>query len=225
MPALGLLRSVVVTLSYLRRNHVQQELAEFYDISQSTISRTIATFVPILTTLFAQWAPTVDDLDPKSQYIIDGTLLPCWSWHTMPELYSGKHHTTGVNVQVACTLNGELAWISDPLPGSVHDTKAIRESGLLNTPPIETSPPQHLGNKGYIGLGMITPKRKPIHRPFVEKEKDFNRQVNQIRYQIERTIANLKTWRILHTDYRRPYKTFSETIAAVIGLEFYRQAF
>jgi len=59
----------------------------------------------------------------------------------------------------------------------------------------------------------------------VEKEKDFNRQVNKIRYQIERTIANLKTWRILHTDYRRPYRTFSDTIAAIIGLEFNRQTF
>ncbi len=59
----------------------------------------------------------------------------------------------------------------------------------------------------------------------MEKEKDFNRQVNKIRYQIERTIANLKTWRILHTDYRRPYRTFSDTIAAIIGLEFNRQTF
>lgn len=224
-PALGFFRSVVVTLSYLRRNHVQQELAEFYDTSQSTISRTITTFVPVLKTVFAEGVPTVDDLDPTSQHIIDGTLLPCWSWHALPELYSGKHHTTGVNVQVACTLNGELAWVSDPVPGSFHDAKALRESGFLDTPPTENNPPQHLGDKGYIGLGMITPKRKPIHRPLIEREKDFNRQVNQIRYQIERTIANLKTWRILHTDYRRPYETFSDTIAAIIGLEFYRQAF
>ncbi len=92
---LGLFRSVVVTLSYLRRNHVQQELAEFYNASQSTISRTIAKFVPILKTMFAHEVPTVDDLDPTSQYIIDGTLLPCWSWQALPELYSGKHHTTG----------------------------------------------------------------------------------------------------------------------------------
>ncbi len=222
---LGLFRSVVVTLSYLRRNHVQQELTEFYNASQSTISRTIAKFVPILKTMFAHEVPTVDDLDPTSQYIIDGTLLPCWSWQALPELYSGKHHTTGVNIQIACTLSGTLAWVSDPLPGSVHDAKAIRESGLLDAPLTDNGPPRHVGDKGYIGLGMITPKRKPIHRPLVEEEKDFNHQVNQIRYQIERTIANLKTWRILHTDYRRPYTTFSDTIAAIIGLEFNRQTF
>ena len=32
------------------------------------------------------------------QYIIDGTLLPCWSWAARPELYSGKHKTTVVNM-------------------------------------------------------------------------------------------------------------------------------
>ncbi|HTE68459.1 MAG TPA: transposase, partial [Actinomycetes bacterium] len=40
----------------------------------------------------------------------------------------------------------------------------------------------------------------------------FNTAVNKIRYLIERTIANLKTWRILHTDYRRPLSTFTTTI-------------
>ena len=31
-------------------------------------------------------------------------------------------------MQVACTLAGHLAWISPPLPGSVHDAKAIKEA-------------------------------------------------------------------------------------------------
>ncbi|MCA1697206.1 MAG: hypothetical protein LC749_22215 [Actinobacteria bacterium] len=32
-PILSLFKSVVVTLTYLRRNHVQQELAEYYGVS------------------------------------------------------------------------------------------------------------------------------------------------------------------------------------------------
>jgi hypothetical protein len=39
---------------------------------------------------------------------------------------------------------------------------------------------------------------------------------------IEQVIANFKTWRIMHTDYRRPIETFTATISAVIGLHFYR---
>lgn len=72
---------------------------------------------------------------------------------------------------------------------------------------------------------MITPKKKPISRTLSDEEKDYNRQVNQIRYHIERAIANFKTWRILHTDYRRPYETFAQTITTIIALEFYRETF
>jgi len=35
-------------------------------------------------------------------------------------------------------------------------------------------------------------------------------------------IANFKTWRIMHTDYRRPLATFTTTISAVIALHFYK---
>ncbi|WP_219413063.1 aminotransferase class IV, partial [Pseudonocardia nigra] len=45
----------------------------------------------------------------RRQYVVDGTLLPCWSWAGHPEMYSGKHKTTGKNVQVASTLDGPAA--------------------------------------------------------------------------------------------------------------------
>jgi hypothetical protein len=220
-PVLGLFKSVVVTLTYLRRNHVQAELAEYHGASQSTISRRIAALTPILGGLLKDRVPTVEDLDPQVQLIVDGTLLPCWSWSEHPELWSGKHHTTGLNVQVACTLSGHLAWVSDPAPGKTHDAKAVRESGLLH----EQAHPRHLGDKGYIGLGMLTPIRKPPGGQLLDWQKQFITDVNSIRYQIERTIANLKTWRILHTDYRRPLATFSETVSTVIALTFYQMAF
>ena len=69
-----------------------------------------------------KYVPTADQLGERTQYIVDGTLLPCWSWASHPELYSGKHKTTGMNVQVACTLAGDLAWISDAVNGSRHDS-------------------------------------------------------------------------------------------------------
>ena len=143
-------------------------------------------------------------------------LVSCWSWHDRSELYSGKHHTTGVNLQVACTLAGQLAWISPPLPGSVHDAKAIKESGFLTT----LNGQSHSGDKGYIGLGMITPAKKPAHGELTNTDRRNNTTINRVRYLIERVIANLKTWRVLHTDYRRPYNTFETTIQAVTGLIF-----
>jgi hypothetical protein len=71
---------------------------------------------------------------------------------------------------------------------------------------------------------MITPIRKPECRDLLDWEKEFNAQVNKIRYMIEQVIANFKTWRIMDTDYRRPLDTFDTTISAVVGLHFYRMA-
>ena len=217
-PILGVYTAVVVALTYLRRNRVQAELAETYGVSQSTISRAIAALTPILGEIVADFVPVAEDLDDHTQYIVDGTLLPCWSWTGYRELYSGKHKKTGLNVQVACRLSGRLAWISDPVDGCHHDTYALKESGVLET--MDTM--SWIGDKGYIGNHMLTPYRKPAHRDLLEWEKEYNKQINKIRYLIERAIANLKTWRILHTDYRRPLATFKQTITTVIALHFYK---
>ncbi|MFT4189663.1 MAG: transposase family protein, partial [Aeromicrobium sp.] len=172
---------------------------------------------PLIGEVLGGHIPTADDLDPDTEHIVDGTLLPCWSWKDQPGLYSGKHKTTGVNLQVVCDLAGRLAWISDPVEGSRHDVYCLDASGALDT----LDPANWIGDKGHQGRGMRTPIKKPAHRRLHPSEKTYNTSINKIRYAIERTIANLKTWRIAHTDYRRPYTTFSQTITAVIGLHFW----
>jgi DDE superfamily endonuclease/Helix-turn-helix of DDE superfamily endonuclease len=219
-PILGLGNSVVVTLTYLRRNRVQWELAETYGVSQSTISRAISTVTPLLARALARFVPVAEELAPGRQYIVDGTLLPCWSWAAHPRRYSGKHTTAGRTVQVVCTLDGELVWISDPLEGSRHDVFCLDESGALDG----VNPSDWTGDKGYVGRGMITPIKKSKVRKLLDWEKDFNTAINKMRATVERVIANFKNWRILHTDYRRPLDTFATTISAVIGLHFYAMA-
>lgn len=219
-PSLGLRRSLIITLTYLRRNRVQAELAEAHATSQPTVSRAIAALIPLLTAALADYIPAVEDLDPDVPLVIDGTVLPCWSWADHPELYSGKHHTTGVNVQIATTLAGHIVWISDPYPGSTHDLTALRNTGIL-----DEIPANHLiADKGYIGPGMITPLRNPPGHELSDDRKKFNRQVNQRRYVIERAISHFKNWNAMHTDYRRPYATFANAITATIALYNYATA-
>ena len=219
-PILGLFRCVVVTLTYLRRNRVQADLAETYGVSQSTISRAITALTPVLGRVLADYVPLAEDLPVGEQYIVDGTLLTCWSWAGRRELYSGKHHTTGLSVQVACDLAGRLRWVSDPVEGCWHDTAALRLSAVLHG----HDTLDWIGDKGYAGNHMITPIKKTPARDMLDWEKEFNTALNGIRWKIEQTIAHLKTWRILHTDYRRPLNTFHQTISTVIALQFYRLA-
>ncbi|MHC2185411.1 hypothetical protein ACVLV4_001049 [Rathayibacter agropyri] len=71
---------------------------------------------------------------------------------------------------------------------------------------------------------MVTPmkkKRGEEHLP--DYAKEHNRFVNTHRYMIERTIANIKTWRILRTGYRRPLRTFRDASNAVRELIFFIQ--
>jgi hypothetical protein len=217
-PILGLYKCVLVTLAYLRRNRVQAELAEMFDVSQPTISRAVAGMTPLLGKVLDGYVPTADDLNPRTQYLLDGTLLPCWSWACEPKLFSGKHKTTGMNVQVACDLSGRLAWISDPVKGHRHDYATLDIHHTLDT----LDPQNWVADKGYQGSGMITPFKKPPQGKLLPWQKDFNKAVNSVRATIERVIAHFKTWRIMHTDYRRPLKTFTETISTVIALHFYK---
>ena len=62
---------------------------------------------------------------------------------------------------------------------------------------------------------MITPVKKSANGELTDSDKRNNTTINRVRYLIERVIANFKTWRVLHTDYRRPYNTFETTIQAI----------
>jgi hypothetical protein len=121
------------------------------------------------------------------------------------------------SIRVSAYMGAMRRLTDSALPRKPH---CIDESSVLTGFPDKSQ----IGDKGYVGKRMITPIRKPECRDLLDWEKEFNTQVNKIRYLIEQVIANFKTWRIMHTDYRRPLGTFDTTISAVVGLYFYRMA-
>ena len=215
-PILSLHEALTITLRYLRTNHTQHEIAETVGYSQPTVSRAVSALTGVVAQALEAFVPTADDVDLRATVLIDGTLLPCWSWAGRPDLWSGKHQTTGVNVRLACDLAGRILWVPDPLPGSTHDIAAPAASGLLE----EQDPAHHIGDKGHQGSGMITSKKKPIGGELTASDKDLNRQLDSIRSAIERANAHIKNWKTRHTNHRRPFHTFETTITAVIGLYF-----
>lgn len=119
-------------MTYLRRNIRQVELAEYFECSQSTISRAVTSVTPWIEKTFRGHVPVAEDLSPDEQYIVDGTLIPCWWWADRPELYSGKHKTTGANLQVVCDLEGTLRYVSNALDGCRHYIAALDISRVLD---------------------------------------------------------------------------------------------
>ncbi|WP_369127652.1 transposase family protein, partial [Rothia nasimurium] len=62
-------------------------------------------------------------------------------------------------------------------------------------------------------------RRKPGQRLSREQRRN-NRVLNRLRSVVERVIAHIKTWRILHTGFRRPLGLYGRVFAVVRGLVF-----
>ena len=217
-PSLGLRDSLRAALIYMRHNISQAVIGEQLGVSQPTISRAIGAMTDAIVRALKDVLLTAEEVPEGCDYVVDGTLFPCWSWRNHRELWSGKHKTTGMNVQILVLPDGGLVWASDPYPGSMHDVAALDASGLLEG----IDPSGWIADKGYVGRGMITPHKKPPNGELSEAAKEANKSINKIRQVVERTIAHIKSWRILHTDYRRPLHTFEQTITAALSLHVFK---
>jgi hypothetical protein len=51
--------------------------------------------------------------------------------------------------------------------------------------------------------------------------KEYNSQIASLRAPVERLVAHFKNWKIFHTDYRRPYRTYLDAFDAARGLFFF----
>ena len=163
-------------------------------------------------------SPRPKDLHPQRLYVLDGTLVPCWWWKNARNLYSGKYHKAGHNLQILTDHTGEIFYISKPLPGSIYDITAIRNTGLFGY-----IQPWHItADKGYVGLGRDTPFKRRPGKSLLEWQQRFNKGINQIRYVVERSIAHLKVWRILSTPSRLPRNTTIRAINVIRRIMFYQ---
>ena len=218
---LSLYEAVAVACAYMRQNIVEEVLAERWGVSQATISRAITVITPVIkkaTEEFVRTAEDAVDAIHGAIALVDGSPSPCWSWDGHRELWAGKHRTTGHNFLVITGLPGNVAYISDPLPGETHDVIVLDTTEVAE---ILSKAGDVIGDKGFQGRGYTTPIKKPQHRELYEREKDYNAWISSLRAPVERAIANIKTWRILHTDYRRPLHTYLDSFRAAVGLYFF----
>jgi DDE superfamily endonuclease len=221
---LTLAQAVKATLTYFKNNITEEVIAELLFVSQALISQTISRMEGLVVRALREFEPTVDDVAQAAEHrvvVVDGSLHPCWSWADRKDLWSGKHKTTGHLHQYVCDLDGELTFISDPLPGRTHDARAFRDLGLDD----HLTPGNALADKGYVGCAVTTPFKKPAGGELLDWHRDVNTVINRHRYVIERAIANFKTWRAMHTDYRRPVSTYKTAFTAIRALHFFKLRF
>lgn len=206
---------------YLRQNGTQEFIGDLRDVSQPTVSRIVTKLVPVIKAVLAEFVPTAADAIEVVKgrvCLVDGTITPCWSYADHPELWSRKHGTTGFNAQLLGLLDGTPVYISDPLSGNTHDKTAFDETPAAE---IIRNSGGGIGDKGYQGTGLATPRKKPKGGELSKRDKENNAVLSALRAPIERVVAHFKNWKILHTDYRRPYSTYRDTYDAARGLFFF----
>ncbi|MER6076400.1 transposase family protein [Streptomyces sp. NPDC001817] len=220
MWALGLYKSVVLVLFLLRRNPVQEAAAELFGISQATVPRRWTALLPMVEKVLAGHMPDPAEASAGRIVLVDGTLVTTWDWASEGTItFSGKHRDTGFNPQVAATLARDLLAVSAPVPGSRHDMHAWRQSFF----PDAFAEREGMGDLGYAGSGLLTPRRKPPGQERSTGDKVANRSVNTLRAAVEQAIAHLKDWKILATRYRGPLTRFALVTKTVTALAFYKK--
>ena len=90
--------------------------AEFFSVSQPTISRTINQIEKALMKILKPLIqPLEKALEAPGSLVVDGTLIHTWNWCSLGKTnFSGKHKRAGFNHQVICTLHGKLLAINAP---------------------------------------------------------------------------------------------------------------
>jgi hypothetical protein len=224
--ALSLRDALIVTCGYMRNNITEEVWAEIFGVSQSCVSRYIKLLTPIVADATKDKVPTAEEATEVAKgaiVLVDGTLWPCWSWAGANDLWAGKYKTTGHGSLIISNYDGDIIFVSDPVTGNRHDMGKLSNSASEK---ILKAAGGVFGDKGFIGADYITmPVRKPEHRELYIREQEYNAEVSSHRAPIERAVAQLKTWRILFTDYRRPLETFRDSFRAVIGLYLYKLTF
>jgi len=229
-PAVGLFDSVVMVVMLMRRNPTQAEAAAHFHCSQPTVSRRWDLLRPVIAAVLANYVPDpAQVIGRRGTALVDGTICPVWDWSAIPDLFSGKARCTGMNVQIACDLQGNAAAIGPaPVHGARHDAHAFEASGLKETLEKSMAPGNTGADLGYVGVDgiMIVPFKRFSGTELLDWQREFNAAFSKIRSAVEHAVAKVKTWRMLSKEggrYRCPIDKFEGMLAAVTGLFFFAE--
>jgi len=183
----------LLVLAYLRKGETFAELAAGF--GTATAWRYVTETVALLAARSPKLGQALRDAAKAGHayLVLDGTVIPIDRVAADRPFYSGKHRKHGMNLQVIASPDGDIVWVSAPLPGAVHDLTAARIWGIIAE--LAASGLVVLADKGYLG-------EDHIHTPYRGRNKPASRQGRQPRpcpaaRPGERANAQLKSWRIL----------------------------
>lgn len=210
---LSLFAQFYLFLHKLRVGSLNQELADKFEISVSTVSRIFISWTNFLYFVLGSmpiW-PSREKVDknmppcfkmfyPRCRGIIDASEIKVQAPSSMvlnSEMYSSyKSHTT-YKGNIVIAPSGEIIHVSALFEGSISDKELVRQSGLL---PLLEPGDEILADKGFVIQDLLEPIGCKVAMPaflrskgqFSKKELIESKQIHNLRVHVERAIRRVK---------------------------------
>lgn len=228
---------LLLAVVWLRQYPIHEVLGYLFGVSDTTATRTIARWLPLLE---AAGRATMRLPDPgkKHRRHLDALLADTPALAVVIDtfeqrvqrprdhdaadrLYRGKKKQHTFKVQVAINeITGAIVDVADSVPGPTADITLVTQSGLLARLPPGVGA---LGDLGYPGLDKLhpqgaTPRRKPRGRDRPQEDIAYNRAFARRRIPVEHTIGQVRRFQSLSQTDRHHRCQHSSRTRAVAGL-------
>jgi hypothetical protein len=216
---------LLIVVMYYRLYVTQDFLGFLFGIDKSTVCRILRQIEPLLAGIFRIPEKKVKlQPDEIRELFVDATEQPTQRpQKKQRRYYSGKKKRHTMKHQLVVVRQKKrrgqkkrkqrIAAVSPAAPGAEHDKK-LYDRVRLRWP--EGVP--RLGDSGYQGTDLRTPKKKPRQGELTPRQKRGNRRLGQKRIAVEHGIGKMKIWRIAAERYRNPRKRHTLMFKNVAGL-------
>ncbi|XP_065901415.1 uncharacterized protein [Dysidea avara] len=217
---LPLFEQLFLTLVRLRLNDPELDLAIRFGLSQSCVSRIIATWINLLyhslkgLERFPPWH-IVQKYMPvafKEQYPNTRLVIDCTEFGierpsslvTQATTFSSYKNKNTVKVMIGIIPSGAVVFVSPTYEGSISDKKLVEQSGLLDK--LEVGD-EIMADKGFDIQDLLAPLGVKLNiPPFLSSNSQFSsedvmrtRKIAKLRIHVERAIGRIKEFRILQS--------------------------
>ena len=207
-------RQALMVLVWFRKNEDIGLLAAGFGVSRATGYRYIAEGRQVLAAQAPDLHETLQHVAESgwAYVVLDGSLIDTdrlaetttsVKGEVIHAWYSGKHRRPGGNIQAFMRPDGVPIWVSDVLPGHLHDLTCAQQQQILAAACWAASQLNlpTLADSGYEGAGhgVYTPIKRPADgRDLAVDNRAYNSLLRSQRAVGERGFALLKgRWKVL----------------------------
>jgi hypothetical protein len=230
---------LLLAVVWLRQYPTNEALGYFFGVSDSTASRAIARWLPLLE---AAGRDTMRLPDPGRKHrrevdalladqpalvvLVDTFEQPVQrprAWAEADRHYSGKKKRHTLKAQVAVDeATGLVVDVADSAPGPTADITLLKDSTLPARLPVGVGLG---GDLAYVGMDKLhpqgraaTPRRKPRGRDRPPGDIEYNRAFARRRVIVEHTIGRMRRYQALSQVDRHHRTNHTARVRAVAGL-------